>query len=876
MKTRALFAGIFLLLSLPSFAVDGFNISVQGSDVALRWQSKPNEYYIIQYRATLDPHDQWQTLTNAWTAATIGTNTTFVHSNIVCTPSEALSNYSGSGGSISFNSLSFGAALDLGSEAQMPPTPAFPPLPWASAFGGLFDSSSFSLSNSIDIGVESSFSTFTATTAAFAQNANSCDQIPTTPGVCSGFYRVFVPTPIARLDIFGVDQGSVSNKLAILANDEDRDDNPIRLSSVQSALHGTIEYNSDGSTFLYTPTSTFSGVDPFFYSITNDVGGSNSASVFVFINEEGNSHPTAPPLAFTLLTNQTVISFSMMTNTADVDGDNLQLVTIDQPTRGAVVTNTLGELIYTRTSRYIAKDSFYYVLTDGHGGFVKRNVAITPQDDDGDGIPDEWELLHGLDITRNDALEDPDGDGVPNIAEYLLDTCPNGADSPLNLGNIASNQTFRQNAQLPIPLKSYINSPAISFLINSNRADAVLRQRADGCWYILWDTSYLTNGSYTVGLQMQHNPNAQPPASTSIFGSTKVVIVTNDVRFKQLSSEFTDYLVFDVEMPAKTNYWRIEMYDVSNQHLGGFAGLTTNGTILGAWDLKNGQGNQIAFSHVKADFYTSPTSGSPTGGTEKKASRWFIKQTPNGIGDSFVAAWGWDTYGSSFQSQRTSLMLDGVLNIIGNPARSDAYQLLPVANVPYGSAFRMDDLDDKELLLNSLRAPNSGNFFWFGHGMIDAIQGNAKKASIAPGDIENELKNKKHRSTLRLPRVNEHPYRLVILNGCETYGAEWANAFGFDFSPNGTTNDVVAFSQQGRQSQAFVAWTKSIEVPSGTSSSLHQKYAEGLGYLFSKWMDGYALENCLHSYDVIMTINGFAGHDSWRISGTSVFYRSAP
>ena len=44
-------------------------------------------------------------------------------------------------------------------------------------------------------------------------------------------------------------------------------------------------------------------------------------------------------------------------------------------------------------------------------------------DTDGDGIPDDWEIVHGLNPLSDDASGDPDGDGLSNLQEY-----PNGTD----------------------------------------------------------------------------------------------------------------------------------------------------------------------------------------------------------------------------------------------------------------------------------------------------------------------------------------------------------------------------------------------------------------------------------------------------------------
>jgi len=50
-------------------------------------------------------------------------------------------------------------------------------------------------------------------------------------------------------------------------------------------------------------------------------------------------------------------------------------------------------------------------------------------DSDGDGMPDGWEIVHGLNPNVNDAHADPDGDGLDNLGEFTSGTDPNNSDT---------------------------------------------------------------------------------------------------------------------------------------------------------------------------------------------------------------------------------------------------------------------------------------------------------------------------------------------------------------------------------------------------------------------------------------------------------------
>jgi predicted CXXCH cytochrome family protein len=112
----------------------------------------------------------------------------------------------------------------------------------------------------------------------------------------------------------------------------------------------------------------------------------------------------------------------------------------------AMLLPPLGSTTVTVTTNYTlaqrkATFNYQYVLEDRSKGIhnaafavglLKASVAdltVDPNDTDGDGLPDAWEIANFGTITAQNGKGDADGDGVDNLHENLAGTNPAKADT---------------------------------------------------------------------------------------------------------------------------------------------------------------------------------------------------------------------------------------------------------------------------------------------------------------------------------------------------------------------------------------------------------------------------------------------------------------
>ncbi|SNY04811.1 beta strand repeat-containing protein [Paractinoplanes atraurantiacus] len=145
----------------------------------------------------------------------------------------------------------------------------------------------------------------------------------------------------------------------------------LRVSGLTTPADGTAVLGANGK-ITYTPKAGFSGTDSFDYTITDDQGGFDTATVKVTV---ANGVPVAKPDSVTVPAN-TVATIDVLANDADPNGDPLTVTVDVAPGHGTVTVGADGTITYTPADGYRGTDSFHYTVTDGKGGTAGATVTL--------------------------------------------------------------------------------------------------------------------------------------------------------------------------------------------------------------------------------------------------------------------------------------------------------------------------------------------------------------------------------------------------------------------------------------------------------------------------------------------------------------------
>ena len=233
--------------------------------------------------------------------------------------------------------------------------------------------------------------------------------------------------PVAGDDVADVEVGSVVD-ISVLGNDFDPNGDPLTITGVSVAGRGSAEI-VNGAIRYTAPDGGTS--DVLTYTLSDGQGGTDTGTVQVTLSDpdpvgpaplppppepEDNEDPIVGDDVYVIRAGNTK-RFNVLANDSDEDGDALTVISVSTPERGTAEI-VKGQIQYTAPEGG-GVDSFTYVVSDGNGGEVVGQVALSVRGEEGTPPPPPPEPVDPVDPVDPEA---PATEGGYDVAYYVLPT----------------------------------------------------------------------------------------------------------------------------------------------------------------------------------------------------------------------------------------------------------------------------------------------------------------------------------------------------------------------------------------------------------------------------------------------------------------------
>ncbi|NNE68926.1 MAG: tandem-95 repeat protein [Rhodothermales bacterium] len=221
--------------------------------------------------------------------------------------------------------------------------------------------------------------------------------------------------------------------IRVLDNDIDPSGVGLEIDDVTDPAAGATLSDAGNGGILVTPDADFNGDIVFTYTVEDNAGQTDDATVTVTVTAVNDAPRAAPDQAETI--KGTPVEIRPLANDADVDGDALTVVSISTPASG---TATLASNVVTFDpgTSFVGNVSFEYVVSDGQAtkrGAIQVTVLdanLTPDAVDDSASTDE-DTPVTIDVLGNDS--DPDNDA---LTITTISTPGNGTAAAATAGGI--------------------------------------------------------------------------------------------------------------------------------------------------------------------------------------------------------------------------------------------------------------------------------------------------------------------------------------------------------------------------------------------------------------------------------------------------------
>ncbi|MGE0078543.1 MAG: Ig-like domain-containing protein [Bacteroidales bacterium] len=179
--------------------------------------------------------------------------------------------------------------------------------------------------------------------------------------------------PVANDDYRGATY-NIPRIVDVLINDTGLEDTPVVVTIASNPSNGTVAVNGD-NTVTYTPDGSYLGLVEFNYTVTDNDGDSDNATVHINVKPK-NMIPVAVDDIVTTLIN-TPVDIPVLDNDSLLYEGIKGLYIYSGPRWGTAVVNADNTITYTPSNWFIGNDEFVYYVEDVDGDYDIATVRIT-------------------------------------------------------------------------------------------------------------------------------------------------------------------------------------------------------------------------------------------------------------------------------------------------------------------------------------------------------------------------------------------------------------------------------------------------------------------------------------------------------------------
>ena len=224
--------------------------------------------------------------------------------------------------------------------------------------------------------------------------------------------------PVASNDSASVAEGGTItiNASALLSNDSDPEGATLSISSIGSAVNGTVSLSEDMASITYTHDGSETTSGSFIYTVS-DGAATSTATVNITVTS-ANDPPVAGNDSASVAEGGTLTinASTLLSNDSDPEGNTLSITSVSNATNGtALLSEDNSSVTYTHDGSETTLGSFNYTASDGATTSTATvNITVTPANDPPVAGNDSASVAEGGTLTVNSSTllandSDPEG-----------------------------------------------------------------------------------------------------------------------------------------------------------------------------------------------------------------------------------------------------------------------------------------------------------------------------------------------------------------------------------------------------------------------------------------------------------------------------------